>query len=601
MTDRHEAPEPPNLLAVRSVVDKMTLPVVGFDTDLNLTYANSAALDLLGADNFDSLKGVPLDRLIAQEHLSFVRTGIARLVDGLPPSSVSIRIVRVDGVQVPVEAFASLIPDGHGTEAGFMVYLLDMSRREVVEERMRAKSDILQLIVEHSHVGIVVVDDDYRFEFVNSRFCDILGRTHREVLGHDFREFLHPDDVPLVADRYRRRQRGEEVPRVYEFRVMHSSGEPRYVQVHSTVLRTSDGKVKSVAQILDITETVESKRALEDSEYKFRSLVETMVDGLAIDDEDGALVYANNALVRMLGYSSTDDLISKHDTEIIYGITEEQSQARQAARRAGITERYSAQLVHRSGRLIPVVVSAAPLFDAHHRYKGSFAIFTDVSELRQAEAEARFLLDLLLHDIGNQLQLIMAGVDLCDPDAPEKTIRSSQQYVRSGAQKCIDLIAKVRSIEQAKGVPMQPVNLTEVLESEVSLIRQMYDVDVKYDGAPTVWVMADSALSQMLWNILENAVRHNPRDDPTVWVHGVVKDGLFELTVSDNGPGLSGEALKGLFSTGRRFGGVGLHIVRTLADKYGVSLHVDHRIRDDPSSGLTFRLIFNTVPPPDDH
>lgn len=130
-------------------------------------------------------------------------------------------------------------------------------QEELIENEEKYRS-----IVEHSHAGILIVGGDYKFEYVNDKLCQILGYSKKEILGHDFRDFLDEPSKKLVADRYRRRQRGEKVPPRYEFNVVRKDGEKRRVEISSTIIKDSKGKVKTVAQILDITDKKKAEEAL---------------------------------------------------------------------------------------------------------------------------------------------------------------------------------------------------------------------------------------------------------------------------------------------------------------------------------------------------
>ncbi|MFQ5507007.1 MAG: PAS domain S-box protein, partial [Planctomycetota bacterium] len=69
----------------------------------------------------------------------------------------------------------------------------------------------------------------------------------------DFREFLPGESKEIVADRYARRQRGEEVPSQYEFDLDRKDGERRRLEIRATVIRDSSGESRTVAHILDVT------------------------------------------------------------------------------------------------------------------------------------------------------------------------------------------------------------------------------------------------------------------------------------------------------------------------------------------------------------
>ncbi|MEE9353167.1 MAG: PAS domain-containing sensor histidine kinase [Candidatus Thorarchaeota archaeon] len=579
----------------RAVYDKISLAVVEFDAELNLLYANAAAQNLLSLRKSDIDTGLHVANWIVPEQVKLVQEAFRRLRNGAEPTSLSLRALRGNAVQVPIEVFADMIHH-RGKLKGYVVYATDMTRRAQIEDKLIEKRAFFKTSVENSLAGIFQIGHDFRFEYMNDKLCDMVGRTRSELLGHDFREFLHPDSVDLVADRYVKRQRGENVPSIYEFKIIRKDGASRDVEITSTTMMGRDGKMNTIAQLLDITEEVESKRALEESERRYRDLVETMDDGLAMDDENGVITYINDALCKMLGYAR-EEIVGLSGYEIFHSISKNGYGRRSIARAEGITEHYEAELLTKNGATVPVMVSACPLPTENGDYKGSFALFTDISELKSVEAEARFLLDLILHDIGNQLQLVLAGADLAHKESSPEVIETAQQYILDGAHRCIDLIHKVRSAEESKVEPLRPVDLIEVLIGEAHLLARQHGVTPRIKNLPeTLMVNADSSLSQLVWNIMENSAKHNRNPKKRIWVNGRrVKGNKFKLVIADDGPGLSDSKKIQVFNSERRFGGVGLHLVRRLVKKYGAVLEVKDRVRDKPGKGLKIVMTFDIL------
>jgi PAS domain S-box-containing protein len=580
----------------RQTVEEILLPTVELDLDYNIVYANRHARSLLSLDNSDLDSGIHASSLVSAEQLNLVEKGLQALREGAEPTPITLNVVRKDGAEIPTETWAEVILE-EGEPVGFVAYVLDLTRRMAIEERFQEKEGIFQFIVEYSSfAGIFVINDNYEFEYLNDKLLDMIGRTRSEVLGHDFREFLHPDSVDLVAERYIKRQRGEDVPRVYEFQIMHSDGTPRDVVISSSVMVTGDNSVKTFAQIQDITEEKQAQRALRESERKYRRLLETMDSGFCLDDDQGKAILVNDALCAMLGYSSPRDLIGKSISMWTYGWTMKEIREKIEERKKGEADHYEIQLLHRDGHIIPTIVHASPVFDAQGEYQGSFAIFTDVSELKNAEAEAKFLLDLLLHDIGNQLQLIVAGADLLNDGSDEEQITSARRYVLDGASRCLELIDNIRRAERFKSEPLRATDLVSSLKSQTRLFASQYNVTPEVEGLPPeVRVMADSALGHLFWNLMENGIKHNPNGDKKIWIHGESQDDLFELSFNDNGPGLNEKEKEDLFRPSRRSAGVGLHLVRRIVAKYGGRLKVDDRVEGHPEKGLSVRVLLRTA------
>ncbi|MFW9767699.1 MAG: PAS domain S-box protein [Candidatus Thorarchaeota archaeon] len=586
----------PKRKSFHEVADSMLIPVIELDENFVLTYANGPAIELLKLDKNILKEGVSVPDLVVSEQLAQVEDGLRTLRKGVPSVSMSLRVVRGDGVKVPTQVYTNTITE-QGKIIGFVVYALDLSRRESIEDKIDEQKEILEFMVDYySFAGMIVVDDQYKFEYVNDKMCDLLGRRRSEILGHDFREFVHPDDVDLVAERYRKRQKGESVPSLYEFKIVRKDESVVDIRMNVGTIRGKDGKIKTTAQLVDITDEKLSARALQESERRYRSLIETMDSGLAVDNTEGMMVLANEALCRMLGCDNVEQLIGVPITDILHGWTENKVQEKMEERKGGKIEHYDALLKHKSGTLIPVMISASPLFDPDGEYIGSLAIFTDISDVKNAEAEVYFLLDLLLHDIGNQLQLILAGGDFLEKDAPPNQIMRSKRYVMDGALRCLELIQKVRKAEEAKTEPLGPVDIAQVIRAESELLFKQRGVKVDIEKLPEkIMVLADQAVSQLVWNLLENAVVHNLKDDSEkmVKVGGRAKSDEFWLTISDNGPGLDDTKKRELFEPTRRYGGVGLHLVRRLAEKYGSTPQVVDRVKGNPAQGLKIKVKFS--------
>ena len=582
----------------RKVADTMLIPVVEFNLEFSLLYANPAAISLLKLSEDKLAAGIHVDDLIIPEQHALVHDGLSLLDSDVEPTSLSLRVLTGAGVAIPCQIYADRIIND-GTVCGFVAYVVDLSRRESVEEKILSRKEILEFMVDYySFSGIIIVNDKYKFEYVNDKLCDILGRRRSEVLGHDFREFLHPDSVEIVSERYIKRQGGEEVPSVYELKILRKDGVVRDIRLNVGAIRGNDGRIRTVAQLLDITEEKEGARALEISEHRYRNLVETMGSGLSVDNGEGRMTFVNNALCHMLGYDSPNDLIGNKITSILHGWTENNVAQKVEDRKAGKIEHYEAQLLHKDGAIVPVVVSASPLLDFNDQYIGSMAVFEDISELKKTEAEVHFLLDLLLHDIGNQLQLILAGGDFLEKESPSDQIMRSKRYIMDGALRCLELIQKVRHAEESKSEPLAPRHLYMVAIAESELLFKQRGVRVNLKNLDEeVVVYADQALSQLIWNLLENAVIHNPKheSEKSVSISGSISGDTFTLTVADSGSGIPDDKKKELFNPSRRYGGVGLHLVRRLAEKYGSTPKVLDRVEGHPEEGLRIDIDFKII------
>lgn len=178
--------------------------------------------------------------------------------------------------------------------------------RRRVEEALQDSEKRYRSLVENSHTGIHIIDDDYRLIYVNNEFCRILGRPPEEIIGQDFRTFLHEESRELVSDYYVRRQKGEELPSRYEIFVVRKDGEKRLVEISVTVIRDSRNNVRTMAQILDISEQRKTEELLGKERSTFFSILQTAPYGVVLIDQLGTYQYINPEFTRITGYTLKD-------------------------------------------------------------------------------------------------------------------------------------------------------------------------------------------------------------------------------------------------------------------------------------------------------
>lgn len=153
--------------------------------------------------------------------------------------------------------------------------------------------------------------------------------------------------------------------------------------------------------------------ALWGGEEGYRLLIDTMNEGFGIRDEHGVATYVNHKLCQMLGYSR-EEIIGHHVTEFLDEASYHTFMEQMARRKEGEHQAYELVLVAKDGRKVPTIVSPRPIFDVEGRYKGSFAVITDISQRVQAEEEIHWQAEALaaLHETALDLVAQRALPDL---------------------------------------------------------------------------------------------------------------------------------------------------------------------------------------------
>jgi PAS domain S-box-containing protein len=145
------------------------------------------------------------------------------------------------------------------------------------QEALKESEELYRSVVENAQAGIFIVDDAYCLIYVNDVLCQIAGYSREQLVGQNFQTFLDQESRELVADRYIRRQRGEDVPAQYEFNIVRQDGEKRRVQISSVAIQAGEG-ARTLAQMLDVTERSRLERQLQELVERRARQVETTTE-----------------------------------------------------------------------------------------------------------------------------------------------------------------------------------------------------------------------------------------------------------------------------------------------------------------------------------
>jgi diguanylate cyclase (GGDEF)-like protein/PAS domain S-box-containing protein len=270
--------------------------------DVKLVFVNRAALALTGYSE-EKFLSVPFTDFIHPDDRNIVAGHhLKRLMGEEVPPVYTFRVVRQDGRIRWVELNAAIISwEGKPATLNF---LSDITERQRVEEALRESEEKYRLLFENAGEGILIVRGEL-VEFANPALAKILGQSIEIIKFKPFVSFLHPDDRAKVLDHHIRRMRGEDVETGYDFRIITSAGQERWLHINSQVIPWN-GAPASLSFVIDITDRKMAEKALRESEFRFRELFDKMKSGVAVyeainDGNDFVLRDFNRAAELMEG------------------------------------------------------------------------------------------------------------------------------------------------------------------------------------------------------------------------------------------------------------------------------------------------------------
>jgi len=142
-------------------------------------------------------------------------------------------------------------------------------------------------------------------------------------------------------------------------------------------------------------------------------IVQSMIQGVVLEDADGYLTFVNPAAAAMLGYSP-QELVGRHWTTIVPPDQHPSVQAANERRRHGEAGRYELQLIRKDGRGVPVLISSSPRIE-EGRFAGTLVIFTDITERKRAEEELRRSFERLQRTFEEAVHALASAIKIRDP------------------------------------------------------------------------------------------------------------------------------------------------------------------------------------------
>src|ERR1700678_4394800 len=400
------------------------------------------------------------------------------------------------------------------------------------------------------------------------------------------------------------------------------SGEHTPAQYRSTMIRLTLFVVLAALICWFNAALRASQEGLRRSEINFRSLVTNAPYGICRCDAAGNLLDANPALLAMLGYSSTMELVGTH-LGALYADTQQWFELADFLRSAATLNGLIVEWKRKDGTATVVRVSGRAVADAG---KGrTFELFAeDVTErhaleqqLRQSqkiEAVGR-LAGGIAHDFNNLLMVISAYSEfLLDHLSPDPALRGPAQEIASAAVRATSLTRQLLAFSRKQMLAPKILDLNGVVTENLKMLTRMIgeDVDlVMVPGPGLGLVRADAGqIEQVIMNLAVNARDAMPSggkltietsnislDEECARCHAPLRAGEYVLlSISDTGFGMDSETQSHIFepffpTKGPKGTGLGLSTVYGIIKQSGGYIWV----YSESGKGTTFKIYLPRV------
>ena len=490
---------------------------------------------------------------------------------------------------------------------------------------LRSPDRPYRLIVEEMAQGAVTLTPDGLILYCNGGFARMLKLPIGEIVGSRLTSHVTRGSRDLL-DALLHQEEGAQS----EIELSTAVGMLVPVYVSLNTLPLEDGDPVLCLVVTDLTEQKRNERIVADEKLA-RSILAHAAEATVVCDREGRILRASSEAHRLCGrnpllepfaevfpleMSSPETSFPEiRDTEALLSRTLSGQRVR------GLEASLDC------GRL-DVMLSAGPLWDVDHGIGGCVVTFTDITtrrnverEMKRAwaaaeamnEAKDRFLATLS-HELRTPLTPVLAvisGLEMGDrlPEDLRQDMAMMRRNIELEARLIDDLLDLTRVSRGKLELQLQDVDLRQVLEHAIQTscgedtTTGRLRVVAEIEDGHRLWADAPR-LTQVFWNLLNNAVKFTPEGGTVTVRCWTDAPGWLAAEVSDTGIGIEPELLPRIFDafeqgdgTTRRFGGLGLGLAisKAIAELHGGTLRA---MSEGPGRGATFQVRLPLTPVP---
>ena len=501
----------------RSLFEAVPVGLYSATTDGKILEANPLLVEMFGYPNRDLFMKMdmadlyfdPEDRnrwLNTMQQDSFVR-------------NFESLMRRYDGSVFWVNDNARAVNDPEGKTHYYQGSLENITERKYADEALREGKERYRLLYEYAGNAIFTYDLSYKLIDVNKIACDFTGKRREDLIGRSFLELdiLHADDLAVVKKDCEQLVSGaKDRVVVSKLRFRHTESQYSIMEVTGTAIY-KEGKIVAITNVCrDITERERLLVALEESEEKYRTLVEHSSDGIFIYANNN-FMFVNDQLCKITDYSK-EELYNTSPWKIIYPNDRDKVKDIDLRRKMGeeVPKAYDVRIVTRHGDIRYCEFAVTRI--AYKGEEANLVSVRNITDRKQMEDELQQSLVKLEKTIQNTLQAMAKIQEARDPYTTGHQLRvaalaqeiAKEMYLPEEWIRGIHVAALIHDIGKIY-VPAEILSRpSKLTASEFALVKT--HPSVGYDILKTI---------DFAWPIADVVLQHHERLDSSGYPQGL--------------------------------------------------------------------------------
>ncbi len=485
-------------------------------------------------------------------------------------------------------------------ESNGIVHITSIAR-DITEKResdqavLNLKNRLVTLLSNFKS-GVLLADSNGRVETtnefllnwfqINSLDVNNLISFH-QIFDHIKKELVHPEEFERAIQEDLQQHKTSERKRFF-------MKDGRVFDLEYTPIKTTHGEKGSFWFFHDVTDEHNAQLLLQYSEEKYRGIIENLEMGiLEVDNQENILV-ANPIFCKMVGFD-VEEILGKNARALFLPTAQEVEIFDKALkeREKGISNVYEAIVKKKSGELIPMIISGAPIFDPNGQLVGSIGLHVDISSQKETEkvlAEAKeraeasshakeVFLAHMSHEIRTPMNAIIGMSSLLSNTELSGKQKVYLDAIRTSSKNLLSIINDIldfSKIEAGKlNVETIGFSVDKMVKNVIGSVNHLAAgksimLSFKIDPQIAPVVLGDpTRINQILLNLLSNAIKFTPDGKVELIAKVIKQEGSIQkisFEVKDTGIGIDPSKIDKIFesfsqeddSVSRKYGGTGL-------------------------------------------
>jgi PAS domain S-box-containing protein len=531
-----------------------------------------------------------------------------------------------EGREVWADVAITVVPVG-GRKILYTLWR-DIGKRKKAEKALLTSQFHLSEAMRLARIVYWELDPETDTFVFNDPFYALYGTTAGREGGYRMdreeyvKRFVHPDDIPLLRKEFEksRSDRGGEFFNEMEHRIIRRDGSVRHLLARIYISRGDTGLVtRYYGANQDITEQVLTKKALVESEERYRIAIEHSNDGVAIVRGDEH-IYVNQRFLSMFGYDDPEEIVGAGAFFTVHPDDRERVMEINRKRQKGepALSRYEFKGIRKDRTTIHVEVSATRI--VYDGKAATLAYLRDITERLRAEEMLRQSQKMeavgtlsagIAHDFKNILMAIEGfanlGIKYVQDDSKAK--RHLDRICRA-VERGKDIVRQILTFSQKGEDEPKPTELIPIIRESIGMLHASLrpTIEIRENfTAESALVLADpTQVQQIIINLVTNAAyamgqrggilsieltdfTPTSQNTPAPWM---TVGPYLKLSISDTGAGMDRQTMERVFdpffTTKKRTEGtgLGLWVVHSIVKKQRGAITV----RSTPGEGATFEV-----------